>query len=428
MRTGILGGGLSGLTIGHFLKEKPTILEKENEIGGLCRTFKQDGFTFDIGGHILFSRNKEILKEMVGLLGGNVEQLYRNNRVYFKGRFVKYPFENDLAALPKEDAFECLYHYIVNDYPQPTNFKEWLYRTFGKGIAEKYLIPYNEKIWNTKAENMSIEWCEGRIPKPPVEDVIKSALGIRTEGYVHQLYFYYPKSGGIRSLVDAIAADAGEIKTSFCVKKIQKTNGNFVVSDGAATHEFDRLISTIPLPELIPALEGAPADVARAAAELAFNSVIIVLIGTARKNLSDKFAVYFPQDYLPFHRVCFLEYLGARYRAGGNIGLIAEITSNKGDGFWEKSDGEIVAEVIKGLERERFISASDVSLTDVKRIKYGYVVYDLKHTEKTQKVRNFVEDFGITLCGRFAENEYLNMDACFERAKNTAARFNKLET
>jgi len=228
--------------------------------------------------------------------------------------------------------------------------------------------------------------------------------------------------------LDAVAADAGEIKTSFQVKKIRKTNGRFVVSDGAASHEFDRLISTIPLPELIPALEDVPADVARAAEELAFNSVIIVLVGTTRQNLSDKFAVYFPQDYLPFHRVCFLEYLGVRYKADGNIGLIAEITANKGDGFWEKSDDEIVSEVIKGLERERFISASDVSLTEVKRIRFGYVVYDIKHTEKTEKLRKFVESSGITLCGRFAENEYLNMDACFERAKNTAARFNKLET
>ncbi len=204
MKVGILGGGLTGLTIASSLQHGCGVLEKCEECGGLCRTVSDQGFTFDRGGpHIIFSRNQESLNFIVQALGENCVRLRRNNKVFFKGRYVKYPFENGLSDLPKEDNFECLYHYIVNNSPKPVNFKEWLYFTFGKGITEKYLIPYNEKIWNMKTELMSLEWVEGRVPKPPLEDVIKSAIGIETEGYTHQLSFYYNERGGIQALIRA---------------------------------------------------------------------------------------------------------------------------------------------------------------------------------------------------------------------------------
>ncbi|HIQ28498.1 MAG TPA: FAD-dependent oxidoreductase, partial [Sulfurovum sp.] len=151
---GILGGGLSGLSIGYFLNQKNhnfLILEKESECGGLMRSVNVEGFTFDVGGsHIIFSKDKEILNFMVSLLKDNVVKNRRNTKILYKGRYVKYPFENGLADLPKQDNFECLYYFILNlikkekgEIKPPTNLKEWFYYTFGKGISEKYLIPYN---------------------------------------------------------------------------------------------------------------------------------------------------------------------------------------------------------------------------------------------------------------------------------------------
>ena len=198
MKIGILGGGLTGVTLGYFLNYDVEILEKNKETGGLCRSLQDEGFTFDYGGsHIIFSKDKEVLSFMLAVLGDNKVQRRRNAKILFKGNYVKYPFENGLNDLPKEDNFECLYYYIDNLIKReqdksnsPKNFKEWIYYTFGKGIAEKYMIPYNEKIWNTKSEQMSLEWVENRVPQPPIEDVIKSSLGIATEGYTHQLHFY----------------------------------------------------------------------------------------------------------------------------------------------------------------------------------------------------------------------------------------------
>ena len=111
---GILGGGISGIALAAHLGENVEVLEKRDRIGGLCGTISEDGFTFDAAGpHIMFSKNKEVLGLMVEVLGDNVAQRRRDNKIWFKGKLVKYPFENDLASLPPQDNFECILGYIV---------------------------------------------------------------------------------------------------------------------------------------------------------------------------------------------------------------------------------------------------------------------------------------------------------------------------
>ena len=215
MKTAILGGGLSGLTLARLLNarnEDITVLEAGDKIGGLCQSVEKDGFTFDTGGsHIIFSRDQEVLSFMREVLACNRNECARNTKIFYKGLFIKYPFENGLYDLPKEDLFFCINEFVKaliaaekGEFKTPANFKEWIYQTFGKGIAECYMVPYNEKIWNYRTEMMSAHWMEGRVPRPPVEDVIRSAIGIETEGYTHQSVFSYPLTGGIESLVRAI--------------------------------------------------------------------------------------------------------------------------------------------------------------------------------------------------------------------------------
>src|ERR1039457_5038236 len=163
-----------------------------------------------------------IFDYMLSLLGGNVHRGRRNNKILYRGRYVKYPFENGLYDLEPQDRFECLYHYIFNKHPAPPNFQEWLYHNFGTGLTEKYLLPYNEKIWNVPADRMSLDWVEGRVPKPSVEDVIKAAVGVETEGYTHQLHFLYPLHGGIESLPRGMAQGVRNIVTGFYIRNIRR--------------------------------------------------------------------------------------------------------------------------------------------------------------------------------------------------------------
>ncbi len=422
MKIGVLGGGLAGVSLAYFLQEKGydvEVLEKESECGGLCRSYSKNGFSFDIGGHIIFSKDKEVLDLMVKMLKDNSKKHYRNNKVWFKGRYVKYPFENGLSALDKEDIFECLYSFINNKHKKPKNLKEWLYYTFGNGIADKYLIPYNEKIWNCKAEKLGLEWVE-RIPKPPVEDVIKSALGIETEGYTHQLYFYYPVKGGIQALINAFSGKLKKVVNDFSVKSIRKTNSNkWIVNE----REYDKIISCIPIFDLASAIKDTPLGVKNVINSLKYNSVAVVMLGIDKQNLTDKFAVYIPQKDLLFHRICFHSYMGPWYTPEGKSSVVAEITTNQGDGIHEMSDKDLINHVAIGLAKENFIDKKDVCESDVKRMKYGYVVNDLEYTKNLKFIKQYFKKLGIPLCGRFAEFEYLNMDAVIRHSLELSKSF-----
>lgn len=395
MKIGILGGGLAGLSLGYFLNQRGydfTILEKSSETSGLLKSVQIDGFTFDVGGsHIIFSKDREILNFMVSLLRDNVVKNRRNTKILYKGHYVKYPFENGLADLPKQDNFECLYHFIQNLIAKekgllkpPRNMKEWFYYMFGRGIAEKYLIPYNEKIWKYPLEKMSTVWVE-RIPQPPVEDIIKSSLGIPTEGYAHQLYFYYPKVGGIQSLAKAFEEPIKDkVITNFEVKKIKKEDGKWIVSNGNKEFGFNKIISTIPLQELIKALEDVSMEVIEAVNNLKFNSLITVGIGVDKPKLNDFSWLYIPDKDVLTHRVSFPSNYSPYVAPQGKFSVLAEITYREGDEISKMKDKEIAERTVEDLDRLGIINKDDVILTTVYRFKYAYVIYDLEY-KKTLK-------------------------------------------
>jgi len=426
MKIGILGGGLTGLTIALQLKKEFEVLEKNSECGGLCRSLKEDGFTFDYGGaHIIYSKDQSAIGLMLQQLEENWHQGKRNNKIYYKGCFVKYPFENGLSDLPKQDNFECLYHYLKNDYPIPSNFKEWIYFTFGKGIAEKYLLPYNKKIWNTEPEDMSLHWVEGRVPKPPLEDVIKSAIGIPTEGYTHQLNFYYPKKGGIQALIQGMEKKIKDkITKDYAIKKIYKEKNGWCISDGDDQKKFDLVISTIPIFDLLSALEGVSPEVKNASCQLQYNSLITILLGLEGNSLPLYTAVYFPDEDLKFNRVAFPHIFSYNNVPPGFSSLVAEITAKENDSTWRLSDEELLEHSIQSLFTCGLLDPQKLRFKKVIRSKYAYVIYDKDYLKNLAIVKNYIEKLGIILCGRFAEFEYLNMDACVQRGRNLAQKIN----
>jgi protoporphyrinogen oxidase len=423
---GILGGGLAGLTVAAHLESESEVLEGGSRPGGHCQSVVEHGFTYDAGGpHIMFSRNQQTLDFMVSLLDGNVNRARRANKIFYKHRYVKYPFENGLFDLEPQDRFECLYHYIHNDHPAPSNFKEWIYRTFGTGLAEKYLIPYNEKIWNVPAEQMSLDWVEGRVPKPPIEDVIKAAVGVETEGYTHQLYFQYPATGGIEEIPKGMAARVRHITPEFAVRHVRKMRDGWLVSDGASERVYERVVSTLPIVEMTHIFEGVPQEIKDCAAALRFNSLFTVTIGLASERLPEYTAIYVPDPELVFHRLSFPAMFSPDNVPKGQSLVQAEITSNPGDGIWELSDDQVLQKVIAGLQAMDLIRPSEICYTNVIRTQYGYVVQDFTYRKYLDKAKNYFESEGIALCGRNAEFEYINMDQCIERGVKVATRLNQ---
>ncbi len=424
MKVGILGGGITGVAIQRFLDHDSLVLEASDQPGGLCRTFWKDGFGYDLGGHILFSKNERVNALVNQLLGDNINQCRRANKILYGDRYVKYPFENDLGSLAPEDAYDCLIGYLKNDFSgEVTNLREWAYATFGKGIAEKYFVPYNEKIWNISADQLGLDFVE-RIPKPPMEDVVRSALGIETEGYLHQLYFRYPREGGVESLVRALIDDRSQIVCNFKIRTVERVGDGWEVSDGNDVHRFDHLVVSFPIHEAINCFADVPDEVRRAVDGLRYNSMRVVLVAVGNESLMDKSAVYIPDPSVVTHRVCFMGFFSDRLVRPGTSSLIAEVTTNPGDGVYELSDEEVVARVVADLDRIRMLDKEEVIVTDVQRLTYAYPVYTLGYRENKAVVHQYFADRGIDLCGRFAEFDYINSDECLNRAMALADRLN----
>jgi len=430
VKTAILGAGLTGITLARLLHEKGdevVVLEREPQYGGLCRSITKSGFTFDIGGsHIIFSRDTQVLAFMCDVLGRNSKQNKRNTKIFYKGLFTKYPFENGLHQLPKDDLYFCINEFIRTliavengRLPPPSNFREWINYTFGKGIADLYMIPYNEKIWKYPTELMSMHWVDGRIPRPPVEDVIRSAIGIDTEGYTHQSVFSYPLRGGIEAMVREIAKPVEEnIQTGFHVTSIKNENGKFIISNKKRVISAERLISTIPLQELLPCLDAAPENVNRACSGLKYNSIACVFLGIKGK-VPDISWMYIPEKELGlFNRISFPSNYSPHVALPCHSSILIEITYREGDETSQMQDRHIIDHVIKALEKMKIIIRDDVVYSSVMRQKYAYVIYDLEYQRNIATVKEYCAANGIGLVGRFAEFEYLNMDGCIRNVIN----------
>lgn len=425
MTVGILGGGITGLAIQHFLDEDSVVLEAAEVPGGLCRTYWKDGFGYDLGGHILFSKNDRVNAFIDMLLDGNLNRCKRANKILYEGHYMKYPFENDLAALGKEQAYECLVQYLKNDYHgDVTDLRAWAYATFGAGIADKYFIPYNEKIWNVPADQLGLDFVE-RIPRPPMEDVVRSALGIETEGYLHQLYFRYPTRGGVEALIEGLIDADSKVVSDFRITSVTQAGEQWEVSNGRDTHTFDRIVVAFPIHEAVRCFPDVPAEVHSAVADLRYNSMRIVLVAVDNESLMDKSAVYIPDPSVITHRVCYMGFFSSELVRPGTSSLIAEITTNPGDGVYELSDEEVIGRVVSDLDRIDILRAGDVLLTDVQRVPYGYPVYTHSYRRNRETFHNYFRGLDVDLCGRFAEFDYINSDECLSRAMTLADRLNR---
>lgn len=431
MKVGILGGGLSGISLAYFLQnndriESIDILEKESEPGGLCRSFQSNSIFYDIGPHVIFSQDAEILDFMTSLLGENKNKLRRVNKIYHKGSFIKYPFENELSALPADEREYCLNTFLNNPYEKDMadNLLKYFLKTFGEGITGIYLKPYNEKIWKFNPAMMDTQMA-GRIPKPPQEDIIKSAAGIATEGNLPQLYFYYPRQGGINALIKSFVNRFNQkvsVIAGSNVVAVQKTRDQWqVATEDHAVGNYDLIISTIPVPLLARIYqEEMPEEVRASVNGLKYNSLMIAVINVRKDNLGDHYAVMVPDENIIFHRLSKLNFLGDSYcKDDESVTLMAEITYSK-DSAMDKMDvSEVEEKIIAGLEATRFIDTREhINFLKTRKFEYAYVICDLQHQRNMKIIKKYFSDQGIPLCGRFGEFEYLNMDAVIRHAKS----------
>lgn len=416
MRVAILGGGITGVTVAHFLEKRGAdyrLFEAAPRLGGLCRSETVEGFVGDCaGGHIIFSKHPEVMEFVLGALEDvGTHQSRRKSAIYYRGDYVQYPFENGLADLPKQDNFECLSGYVEADFarrggaPEPDDFEGWCRWRFGAGISEKFMYPYNEKIWKIGLDEMSRHWVSGRIPDAPVDDVLRSSIGIRTEGYKHQAVFWYPLTGGFESIVRGVAGRLAQerLDVGHPVQRIIHKGDAWEV-DG---ERFDKVISTIPMPELAKILDDVPSNVAAAFGNLTYTGVISVLVAIDEPSRTDRSWIYFPHEE-PYNRCTHLSNYSPGNAPEGRSSIMAEVT-------YRGEVGDLAAlqrECVEHLHANGLLDRERVLFTRAWTNKYAYILYTHGLEPALETVKSWLAGQGIDILGRFGSYNYYNSDQC----------------
>ena len=421
----ILGAGLTGLSAAYHLDKPYRVFEREGRVGGLCRSEEQDGFIFDYAIHILYS-NDPYATDLIQnkLLKDNFHVQDRSSWVCSSGVFTYYPFQANTFGLPIEVVKECVLGLVKATYErdpsQARNFKEWIFATFGDGIAKHFMLPFNEKCWAIDLSEMSIGWIKDRVLQPRIEEVLHGALTDQRKGFGPNAAFWYPEHGGIESLPRGFLpyVDEDRIHLNREIVEVSIKERTVRVSDGEVV-EYDSMISTLPLPKLLSLVKEEIPDAYRGMLErLEHNTIWGVNLGISRSGISDKHWVYYPEYEYLFHRISFPMNFSQSLAPPGCSSITAEIGMSR----HKPVDVEtLVEDVIRDLRKTPFLkSEEEIVSRSVLELTPAYVVYHLKHREDVNQLKDFLLDHGVHSCGRFGEWEYLNMDHSILSGKQAA--------
>jgi len=423
----ILGCGWSGVLVAEIFGSSNTLcIDKELNLGGLLRSDYINGFTIDIGGsHVIFSKDEGVLSKMIGFLGNNVVARERSAYVNLHEVLVPYPLENGLYVLPLEERAEALISFIevllsIDKDWRPKNLEEWIKGFFGNWFAKKYLIPYNRKIWKRPLNEIDVDWVytPGRLPIPDWRDVVRSAVGIPTVGYREQSKFYYPLRGGIQALYNSVyerAQSKGVIfvrGTRITSIKISEEGKGFLVN---GQYYAKKLVNTIPLPELIEAVEGnAYEDLKQFSKYFDYNRVVVVAVAVNRQAPPNQHWIYVPDENIVFHRYAWLSNYSP-YNAPEERGLlITEITVPPN----AIVSPDIVEQVIEGLQRLNVIDEREVIFTKMYVNEYGYPVHKTGLEQAREALLDHLIKSSIISIGRWGSWRYMNMDSIVKQVEN----------
>ncbi|MEZ5974261.1 MAG: FAD-dependent oxidoreductase [Planctomycetota bacterium] len=427
----ILGAGISGLSLARFLLQGGvdpadlTVFEAGPEAGGLCRSKTVQGFTYDIsGGHILFSKDQAAMDWMKSEAGGDpaFEKRDRHTKIRFEDRWVHYPFENGIGDLPKQANFDCLAGYVkawharqTDGSSAPETFGKWVQWRFGDGIAKHFMDPYNEKIWKRDLDFLTSDWVAGRVPDAPIEDVLRAAVGIRTEGYTHQSIFYYPRKGGFQAITDGMASGARAcLRLNTKVEEVRKTASGVTVNGEA----FDLCVSTLPLtyaPGFFPEM---PESVAHAMRTLEYNGLVSILVALDRPDHPELSWIYLPHPSQgPANRVTYMSNYATANAPAGKTSLMAEVTVPGGQPF---PGPELEQQVVDGFVQAGLMRREELLFTDRSTVNHAYVVFDAQYEARRKVAFDWLDQTGVIPLGRFGRFEYDNSDQIVIKSRKLA--------
>jgi UDP-galactopyranose mutase len=422
----IIGAGPTGLGAGYRLRELGysnfLILEARDKVGGLASSEKSaNGFTYDIGGHVLFSHYEYFDRLFDKLLGDEYQELLRESWVWMCDRFLPYPFQNNIKYLPREIVLECLLG-LIEAQKQPfdlarfSNFEDFIQGVFGAGIAKHFMMPYNFKVWAHPPGMMNKEWIGERVSVVDIKRVLGNVVLDRNDaGWGPNATFKYPRHGGTGGLFERMEPYVAEnLRLNAKTVAVDAGNHEILLEDGTR-ERYDYLLSTMPMDLLVGSMNGdVPETVRDQASKLRHSGSYIVGVGIRQPAPSKKCWMYYPESNCPFYRLTYLSNYSPEVvpDASTNYSLLAEISRSE---FKPVSKCTVIDETIQGMVNTRMISESDredIVDTHVIDRDYTYPIPSLERDQALATIHPWLESVGIFSRGRFGAWRYEvgNMD------------------
>lgn len=416
----ILGGGLAGLSVGYYARKKGlpfTVYEASNRIGGNCITLTYRDFRFDSGAHRLHDKDTEVTKELKSLLGEDLKEINVPSQIYHKGTFVDFPLSpwsllRNLGPYTFVKAGLELVGSKLRSNELNGNFENFALHTYGKTVADNFLLNYSEKLWGLPCNRLSPNIAGKRMKGLNLRTFLTEAILGRIAKTEHSDgSFYYPKMG-----FGTIAEKLGE----FCGKKNilrnAKTTKIFhnhtriqaVEINGKERIYTDKVVSTLPVTLLLQMMEPKPPEeILLLARSLRYRNLILVALFLNRESVTENASVYFPDSYFPFTRIYEPKNRSIYMSPPGKTSLVAEVPCQQGDELWNLKDEKLIQLIRSRLVQTGWINEEEIIGALVSRMNYAYPILEIGFEEKIKKIIAFLEGFdNLRLSGRNSKFMY----------------------
>lgn len=421
----IIGAGLSGLTTAMHARRDYLMVEAAARTGGLLRTEDIDGFLFDYTGHWLHIRDQRTAALIDDLLPGGTVRVTRKAAIYSSGAMTLFPFQANLFGLPSDVVRECLQEAVASAIERaagtartPENFEEYANIHFGRGIAGRFIVPYNTKLWGVAPSEVTAEWTQRFVPLPDIRQIIDGALGFSQQAMGYNTSFIYPATGGIESITKAMAGRLDPARTILNTRPTALSVGGRWIEFGGCRVGWDHLVSSAALPDLVAMTIDAPAEVKAAAAMLRCSRLRFINVGLdVPKPLDGNHWIYLPEDRFPFYRVGSFSNAVPSLAPAGKSSLYVELANDR-----DVKDGEIRQALLSFLKEIGSIDSDDQMLfAEFRAHPWGYVIFDADCVPARDMILNWYRESGIKSIGRFGAWTYNSMEDAILEAMATAA-------
>ena len=427
----IIGAGPCGLgcarelvNLGH---ETWKLYERNDGPAGLAGSVVDpQGFTWDFGGHVVFSHYGEFDRLLEETMGDEVYSHERSSYIRFDDRWVPYPFQNNLRHLPPEAAYECILGLIeARGGDTSMDFAQWMEGLFGGGITHHFMRPYNFKVWATPPERMSSQWIGERVSVVDHKRALRNLVFQEDDAaWGPNNLFVFPATGGTGEIYRRLATRLGDrISYERAIASVDVESKTLRFSDGSE-ETYDYLVSTMPLDILVRMLVHCPDNVRAAADDLEHNGVYMVGIGYETPLKDDVSWMYFPQDHAPFYRATnFAKYSPANVPDSDTAKYSSYMTETSYSRYKPESRDGLEERVEEGLRAAGVVEGTPkIASMHTEDIPYAYPVPTVKRDEALRTIQPWLMEHGIYSRGRFGAWKYEigNMDHSVKMGSDAA--------